>query len=263
MVKTALVTGGSKGIGRKTVELLALSGCNVIVNYRSDQEYAESFVKGVETSFDVKALSILGDVSKKEDCERLSASVLQEFGRVDILVHNAGPYIHERKRMGDYSWDDWNHLINGNVTSVFYLTKLLLPSMRENGWGRIITFGFDRVETAPAWVNRSAFAAAKTGLASLTKTLAAEEAASGVTANMVCPGDIIGSWKERSVVDAVGVDSPLVPVGRPGTGEDIARVVAFLASDESSFITGAVIPVTGGQDVLGKHLKEKARGMLH
>ncbi|OLN23165.1 3-oxoacyl-ACP reductase [Domibacillus antri] len=256
MAKTALITGGSKGVGRKTAELLASAGCNVIVNYRSDQECAEQFVRKMAAAWGVKALAAAGDVSKKEDCEQLASTALQTFGRVDILVHNAGPYIDERKPMADYEWDEWNTLISGNMTAVFYLTKLLLPAMKENRWGRIITFGFDRVETAPGWVDRSAFAAAKTGLASLTKTIALEEAASGVTANMVCPGDIAGSWKERGMADAAGVNSPRVPVGRPGTGEDIARVVTFLASEDSSFITGAVIPVTGGQDVLGKHFRK-------
>ncbi|MGG3449932.1 MULTISPECIES: SDR family oxidoreductase [Bacillaceae] len=256
MIKTALITGGSKGIGRKTAESLAAAGCRVVINYRSDREQAEQFASELSATFGVVAAAVGGDVSSKEDCEHIASFVLREFGGADIVVHNAGPYIHERKTMAEYSWDEWTMLMNGNMTAVFYLTKLLLPSMKENGWGRIITFGFDRVDTAPGWIDRSAYAAAKTGLASLTKTIAAEEAASGVTANMVCPGDITGSWKEKKMIDALGVHSTHVPVGRPGTGEDIARVVAFLVSEESSFITGAIIPVTGGQDVLGKHFRK-------
>lgn len=256
MTKTALITGGSKGIGRKTAQSLAEAGCRVVINYRSDREQAEQFANELSATFGVAAAVVRGDVSLKEDCEHIASFVLEEFGGADIVVHNAGPYIHERKTMVEYSWDEWSMLVNGNMTAVFYLTKLLLPSMKENGWGRIITFGFDRVETAPGWFCRSAFAASKTGLASLTKTIAMEEAASGVTVNMICPGDITGSWKEGNMADAIPVESCLVPVGRPGTGEDIARVVVFLASEESSFITGAIIPVTGGQDVLGKHFRK-------
>lgn len=124
--------------------------------------------------------------------------------------------------------------------------------MRENQWGRLIMFGYDRVDTAPGWVYRSAFASAKSGLASLTKTIALEEAENGITANMICPGDIEGAWKELGIKDAAGSDDHENPVGRPGSGEDIARVLSFLIHEDSGFITGAIIPVTGGKDVLGK-----------
>jgi 3-oxoacyl-[acyl-carrier protein] reductase len=123
--------------------------------------------------------------------------------------------------------------------------------MRNQKWGRIITIGYDRVETAPGWIYRSAFAAAKTGVASLTRTIAIEEAENGITANMVCPGDIINEWKESNIEDAIGTSR----IGRKGTGEDIARVIAFLIDEKSDLITGSVIPVTGGLDVLGKVFK--------
>jgi 3-oxoacyl-[acyl-carrier protein] reductase len=128
--------------------------------------------------------------------------------------------------------------------------------MRENKWGRIVTIGFDRVEAASGWIYRSAFAAAKTGAASLTKSIALEEAGNGITANMVCPGDIIGEWKEKNIEDTTTVEYSASPVGRPGTGEDIARVISFLADEKSGFITGSIIPVTGGKDVLGKIYQE-------
>ncbi|MFT9598622.1 SDR family oxidoreductase, partial [Mesobacillus sp.] len=106
------------------------------------------------------------------------------------------------------------------------------------------------------WIYRSAFAAAKSGLASLTKTLALEEAENGITANMVCPGDITGEWKERTISESLNSLDSSVPVGRPGTGEDISRVISFLSNEDSSFITGSIIPITGGKDVLGKALRE-------
>ena len=129
--------------------------------------------------------------------------------------------------------------------------------MRKNKWGRIITMGFDRVETAPGWIYRSAFAAAKTGLASLTRTIAIEEMMNGITANMVSPGDISTEWKEKTIEQAVSSHNGLTSVGRSGTGEDIARVISFLVDENSSFITGSIIPVTGGIDVLGKALKDE------
>jgi 3-oxoacyl-[acyl-carrier protein] reductase len=154
--------------------------------------------------------------------------------------------------MTDYSFEEWNYLMNGNLNAIFYLSKLIIPIMRKQNWGRIITLGYDRVETAPGWKHRSAFGAAKTGLASLTRTIALEEAEYGITANMVCPGDIVNEWKERNIADSVNRQSGSAPVGREGTGEDIARVIAFLTDEQSDFITGTIIPITGGMDVLGK-----------
>lgn len=125
--------------------------------------------------------------------------------------------------------------------------------MRENHWGRIINIGFDRAENSPGWKYRSAFAAAKTGLVSLTKTLAIEEAEHGITVNMICPGDISANFKEANIDDVREIKDNYTPVGRPGTGEDIARMIAFLCDKDSDFITGSIIQVTGGKDVLTKY----------
>lgn len=250
--KTALITGGATGIGKKIAEELAQSGINLVVNYRSSENEAIHLAEGLIAKYGIRMELIQGDVSSQEDCIQICEHIKQKNITIDILIHNAGPYIHERKRLTDYSFDEWNYLINGNLNAVFYLTKELIPKMREKKWGRVITIGFDRVETAPGWVYRSAFAAAKTGLASLTRTLSQEEAENGITANMVCPGDITGLWKEMNILEATSQALTSTPVGRAGTGEDISRVVAFLIDDQSSFITGSIIPVTGGMDVLGK-----------
>lgn len=246
--KTALITGGASGIGKKTAFDLAENGYQIIINYRNSKSEAISLANQLTKSFGTKNLAIQGDVSNKEDCIRIVNEVLSFFPTVDVLIHNAGPYIHERKKLTDYSFEEWNYILQGNLSAVFYLSKLIIPLMRNQKWGRIITIGYDRVETAPGWVYRSAFAAAKSGVASLTRTIAIEEAENGITANMVCPGDIINEWKERNIEDAIGYG----PIGRQGTGEDISRVIAFLADEKSDLITGSIIPVTGGLDVLGK-----------
>lgn len=254
--KTALITGGATGLGRRTALQLAAEGINIIINYRNSKLEAEQLAKELSEVFNTKNICVQGDITNYDDCKTIVSQALKEFAKIDIVVHNAGPYISERKKMADYQVDEWTYLINGNLNAVFYLSNLLIPSMREQKWGRIITIGFDRVESAPGWIYRSAFAAAKSGLASLTKTLAIEEAENGITANMVCPGDIIGEWKERAISQSLKVEDSSVPVGRPGTGEDISRVISFLANDDSSFITGSIIPVTGGKDVLGKAFRE-------
>ena len=159
------------------------------------------------------------DISVPEECERMVTEIWNEVESIDILIHNAGPYVKERKSFADYSPEEWNYIVNGNLNSVFYLSRLIIPRMREKNWGRIITFGYDRLETAPCWIYRSAFAAAKAGLASFTKTISIEEACNGITANMICPGDIVGEWKEEEIFKAKQVHDPGTPVGRPGTGE--------------------------------------------
>lgn len=254
--KTALITGSATGIGRRTAIQLAAEGINLIINYRNSKKEAEALAVELTSEFGTKNVCIKADISMYEDCESLVSTALSEFSSIDIIVHNAGPYISERKKMADYEIKEWTYLINGNLNAVFYLSNLLIPTMRKQRWGRIITIGFDRVESAPGWIYRSAFAAAKSGLASLTKTIALEEAENGITANMVCPGDIIGEWKEKEIIDSLKVQDVSIPVGRPGTGEDISRVISFLADEKSSFITGSIIPVTGGKDVLGKIYRE-------
>jgi 3-oxoacyl-[acyl-carrier protein] reductase len=248
--KTALITGGATGLGRRTAIQLAELGYQLAINYRNSSQEAMDLAEQIQKAFGENILLIQGDVANQLECSRLVEQVLAVYSSIDVVIHNAGPYIHERKKMTDYSLDEWDYMINGNLNSVFYLSKLIIPHMRKQHWGRIITFGFDRVESAPGWVFRSAFGAAKTALASLTKTIAMEEAMNGITANMVCPGDIISQWKEKSIDESIISES--VPVGRYGTGEDISRVISFLIDEKSDFITGSIIPITGGMDVLGK-----------
>ncbi|WP_071459846.1 SDR family oxidoreductase [Bacillus massilinigeriensis] len=250
--KTALITGGSTGIGKQIAYSFAKAGVNTVINYRKSEEEALLLARNLTESYGTRNIALAGDVSIYNNCSKLVEQALEEFGSIEIFVHNAGPYIHERKRMGEYSLEEWKYLIDGNLNSMFYLSSMLLPIMREQRWGRVITIGYDRVETVPGWIYRSAFAAAKAGLASLTRTVALEEADHGITSNMVCPGDIVSQWKEKDIASAVNEIDKASPVGRPGTGEDIARVISFLADEKSDFLTGGIIPVTGGKDVLGK-----------
>ena len=250
--KTALITGGARGLGRRTAEALAQKGVSVIVNYLNSEKEAFELAGRLEKEYCIKAAALQADVSKPDECERMVGTILADRKRVDILIHNAGPYISRRKTTDQYSLEEWNYIIQGNLSSLFYLTRHIVPYMRSNQWGRVITFGYDRADTAPGWIYRSAYAAAKTGAVSLTRTIALEEAKYGITANMICPGDITLNWKEKTIGETKDVSDPDTPVGRPGTGEDVARVASFLCEEESGFITGAVIPVCGGKDVLGK-----------
>ncbi len=250
--RVALITGSASGIGKRIAIDLAKQGCHCIINYRSSQQSAEDLCQFLQQTYHIKAVSIQGDVSKAEDCSRIVDQSLEHFNKIDILINNAGPYIHERKPLIEYTINEWEYLIHGNLSSVFYLAKKIIPKMREQKWGRIINLGFDRAETAPGWIYRAAFASAKVGLVSMTKSLALEEASNGITVNMISPGEITEEMKESEIINAREVVDVDTPVGRAGTGEDISRIVSFLCQDTSDFITGNIISVTGGKDVLNK-----------
>lgn len=250
-MRHAVITAGSKGIGRQVTEKFLDMGCSVTVNYRSDVARIDELQKDWEADAD-RLQFVQGDVTKKEDITMVFNEAIRRFGRVDYLINNAGPYVFERKKLVDYEDDEWYEMMEGNLSSVFHFIKLAVPVMRKQRFGRIITYGFQDAEQAPGWPYRSAFGAAKAGLVSLTKSIALEEAEYGITANMVSPGDIIGDMKEVSIEKARQKNDSYTPIGRPGSGEDIARIIAFLCDENSDFITGSVISASGGVNVLNK-----------
>lgn len=248
-MRHAIVTAGTKGLGKKMTESLLREGYSVTVNYRSDEQTVENMKAAYNEQ--INRLSFVkGDVTVCRDMELLVDEAVEKFGRVDLLICNAGPYVFERKKLADYTDEEWYQMVDGNLNSAFHLFRKVIPIMRKQHFGRIITYGFQASDHTPGWLYRSAFAASKTALTSLTKTVAIEEAGNGITANMVCPGKILGDMKESSIADAQNQHDDETPVGRSGTGEDIARTVMFLAGEQSDMITGAVLEVTGGVDVL-------------
>lgn len=251
MRRAAFITGGTRGLGKSTSEALAQKGYDLILNYRTEYPDTNDWVQELKDTYSIDVQLIKGNMSIIEECKNVSTYVKEHVPHLSVVILNAGPYIAERKLLIDYEEEEWSELITGNLSSAFYILKTLIPVLRRNK-GRVITFGFDKVESAPAWMHRSVFAAAKTGLASLTKTLALEEASNGITVNMICPGDITSEWKEKNICDAKDLSDPKKPVGRPGTGEDISRMVVFLCDDKSDFITGSIFHINGGQNVLDK-----------
>jgi 3-oxoacyl-[acyl-carrier protein] reductase len=244
---TAFITGSARGLGKMTALTLAGQGHNVIINYVHSEQEAMALVKDIER-FGVRSMAIQGDISKREDILRMVNEIRDAAGSIDILINNAGPFIRERRFFADYSLDEIEYLTRGNFLGVMELDYLILPMMRERGWGRIIHFGFGKAAEARGWTHRAVYAAAKVGLVSFTKTLAEEEAPHGITVNMICPGDIRGRNKERSIDEVREELDAETPIGRPGTGEDIARVIAFLCLPASDFITGNMLDISGGLD---------------
>lgn len=243
-LRHALITAGSKGLGMKVTEEFLKRGHSVTISYRTDSESVKRLIEKYSYLKD-RIQFIQGDVTKVKDLHTMVDAAITRFGRIDFLINNAGPYIFERKKLLDYTDEEWDEMIDGNLSSVFHLCRSVLPYMRKNKFGRVITYGFDGAHHASGWMNRAAYSAAKVGLVSLTKSIALEEAEYGITANMVCPGNIIGTMKESTIEESRHFVDADTPIGRSGTGEDIARTIAFLCEENSDMITGAVIDVTG------------------
>jgi 3-oxoacyl-[acyl-carrier protein] reductase len=245
--KVALITGSAKGLGRMTALHLADQGFDIAINYVHSREEALELEQIIQAK-GVRCTAVQADISRQQDIEKLVTQVELKLGGVDIMVNNAGPFIRERKLFADYATAEIHAMLNGNLVSTMLLDHLVLPHMRRQQWGRIIHFGFGHAAEGRAWPHRAVYAAAKVGLVSFTKTLAVEEAPSGITVNMICPGDIRGDNKEKTIAEVRGLRDDETPMGRPGSGEDIARVIAYLCEDSSDFITGNIMDISGGLD---------------
>jgi 3-oxoacyl-[acyl-carrier protein] reductase len=245
--KVALITGSAKGLGKMTAITLAEMGCDIVINYVNSGAEALALTQQLRDK-GVRCLAVQADVSDREQLGHLFRLTQETFGGVDILINNAGPFIRERRDFLDYTEEEIDYLVRGNLLGAMYLDHKVLPGMRSKRWGRIIHYGFGHAAEARAWPHRAVYAAAKVGLVSFTKTLAVEEASHGITVNMICPGDIRGENKEKRIRDVQHLADEESPLGRPGAGEDVARVIAFLCGKDSDYITGNIIDVSGALD---------------
>lgn len=238
--KVALVTGSSRGIGRTIALKLAEEGCSVVINYLSNDRAADEVVKQI-TKMGGKAVSIQCDVSNFAHVEEMIKKVKDRFGKLDILVNNVGPFLY--KTIFDTTIQEWHQMMNSDLNSVFYCCKMVVPIMREQKSGVIINIGAPNAERTQGYIRTCAYAVAKTGVVVFSKSLAKEEAAHGIRVNVVNPGFI----ETESYADEMKRDmSKSVPLGRLGKPQDVAGAVAFLASDETGYITGSVLNVHGG-----------------
>ncbi|MGL4523113.1 MAG: SDR family NAD(P)-dependent oxidoreductase, partial [Bacilli bacterium] len=177
MRRHVFITAGTKGLGKKVVEFLLNRGYVVSATYRSDFRWDEAFLK----QYSEQLLVVQADVTNVTQMQNAICEAKEVFGSIDILINNAGPYIFERKRILDYTEEEWHTVMHGNLLNQLKILKEIVPDMRANNFGRIVNYGYSQVDHTPAWPMRGAFAAAKAGLASLTRTLAHEEAEFGIT----------------------------------------------------------------------------------
>jgi 3-oxoacyl-[acyl-carrier protein] reductase len=240
--KTALVTGSSRGIGVATAIVMARHGADVVVNCRETIDLAEELAGRIRAT-GRRTLAIQADVTDRQQVRRMVDTVIAEWGRIDILVNNVGHAYYYR--IETLEPEEWYRSVDENLTSQVYCVQAVLPGMLEWGWGRIVNISSISAQRGSPSGDLT-YSACKAGILALTKTLARQYAAQGITVNAVAPGIIDAGMTEGMPVERRAQVMAAVPVGRMGRAEEVGEVVAFLASDRASYVTGQMVAVNGG-----------------
>lgn len=237
MARVAIVTGGTRGIGRAICEALKADGFNVVANYAGNDDKARAFTD--ETGIPAYKWDVGDHQATLAGCEL----VAKEVGPIEILVNNAG--ITRDGTLARMSYDDWTDVMRVNLGGCFNMAKACFPAMKDSGWGRIINIG--SINGQAGQYGQVNYAAAKSGIHGFTKALAQEGARAGITVNAIAPGyidtDMVAAVPEN-VLDKIVAR---IPVGRLGQASEIARGVSFLASEQGGFVTGSTLSINGGQ----------------
>jgi NAD(P)-dependent dehydrogenase (short-subunit alcohol dehydrogenase family) len=240
--QVALVTGGSRGIGRATAIALAAEGANVVINYTSNADAAKAVATECE-KHGVKTLVVQADVSQVAEAQRLVKAAEEAFGKVDILVNNAG--INRDRTIARMAPEDWDLVIQTDLSSAFYCTNAAVGGMRERKYGRIINIS--SIQGQQGAVGLANYSAAKAGMVAFTKTAARELARDNITANAICPGyvetDMISGLSDEIKATLIS----RIPLGRFGRPEEVAETVVFLCKPSGNFYTGAQMNMNGGE----------------
>jgi len=241
--QTCLVTGSSRGIGRGIAKDLAAHGADVVVNYRSSEREATEVVDAIEADGG-DAVAVQGDVSEYDDVERMCAEIHDAYGPIDVLVNNAG--ITVDKKFENMTREDWDAVIDVNLGGVFNASHCFFEDLKDSDAGRLVNIS--SVVGQQGNYGQANYATTKSGLFGFTRTLALEMASSGSTANCVAPGFVATDMLDEVPKRVQEKILRRIPLDRFATIDDIAPVVRFIASPESSYMTGQVIGVNGGME---------------
>lgn len=241
MEKSALITGATRGIGKQIAITLAKQGYNIALNYRKENEELENTKKEIE-EIGVQVLAVKGDVANFEDCEKFVKQTIEKFEQIDVLVNNAG--ITKDMLLMRMKKEDFEQVIDTNLVGTFNVTKNVVPYMMKARSGRIINIS--SVVGISGNAGQTNYSASKAGIIGFTKSLAKEIASRNILVNAVAPGFIETNMTDVLKDDVKQEIAKNIPLKRMGTAQDVANVVKFLASDDSSYITGQVINVDGG-----------------
>lgn len=246
--RVALVTGGSRGIGRAVVALLASFGAHVAINYVRDEEAATATVEMARAK-GVRALAIQADVSRLDEADSLITQTVEHFGRVDFLICNAG--IWDGSPVESMSEELWDKTLDINLKGTWLVCRAAVPSMKKQGYGRIVIVSSTAGQRGEALYSN--YAASKGGQIAFTKSLAPELASFGINVNCVAPGWVATDMTAKELADPVEQESIIrtVPLGRPATPEEIAGPIVFLCTEWAAHITGEVLNVNGGSVLCG------------
>ena len=245
--KVALITGGSSGIGMSIAERFLKEGAKIAVSGRS-KERCDTAQKQLKSIVADAVYTVTGDVSKWDDAQKMVERTVKRFGRIDILINNAGIYL--EKRIEDTTEVEWDQVININLKGVFLCSKAVYPHFKNQGGGTIVNMSSDSgVSGNPC---EAAYCASKGGVTNLTRAMALDYAKENIRVNAICPAVINTPMLQKEVDMQEDKEAylkeidKLHPIGRVGRPEEVAFAVLMVASDEASFITGANIPVDGG-----------------
>jgi acetoacetyl-CoA reductase len=241
MARVALVTGGTRGIGRAIAERLKADGMKVAAGYSGNDAAAEACAR------ELGVMVIKGNVGSYEDCQRAAQAVEAELGPIDVLVNNAG--ITRDVMFHKMTPDQWSDVVRVNMDSVFNMTRQVIEGMRDRGWGRIVNIS--SINGQKGQMGQTNYSAAKAGMIGFTKALALENARKGVTVNCIAPGYIDTEMVQAVPEKVLESIIAQIPVGRLGHGEEIADMVAFLAGERAGYVTGATLALNGGQYMVG------------
>ena len=239
--KVAIITGAGRGIGKAIAERLASEGADVVI-CDVDKEAAERAAEEIRSKYSVKAIAISADVANEGDVNSMVEETIKNFGRVDFLINNAG--ITRDSLLLRMSEEEWDKVIAVDLKSVFLCTRAVIRHMMRQKFGRIVNIS--SVIGLRGNVGQANYASAKAGIIGFTKSAARELAGRNITVNAVAPGYIQTEMTERLPQEVKEEMLKQVPLGRPGLPEDVAGVVAFLCSEDASYITGEIIRVDGG-----------------
>ena len=239
--KVALITGATRGIGKQIALELASQGYNIALNYRKQNEELEALKKEIESK-NVKCLAVYGDVSNYEDVEKFVKEIINEFGKIDVLVNNAG--ITKDMLLMRMKKEDFESVIDVNLIGTFNVTKNVIPYMMKARNGKIVNIS--SVVGISGNAGQTNYSASKAGIIGFTKSLAKEVASRNINVNAIAPGFIKTDMTDVLKDEIKEEISKTIPLKRMGEAKDVANLVKFLVSEESSYITGQVINVDGG-----------------